>query len=65
MEQVEDMGKIDQIRAFMRRVKRNMYAEMKYHLPDSLEDAIKMAINYNTAIFPKGIHQKGRDNNNY
>ena len=56
MEQVEDMGKIDQIRAFMWGVKRNIYIEIKYYLPDSLEDVIKMAINYDTAIFPKEIY---------
>jgi len=42
----------------MQGVKKNIYAEMKYHLPNFLKDIIKMTINYNIAIFPKEIYQK-------
>jgi len=57
------MSKINKIYFFTKGLKPNIFAEVNYYSPEELEDAMKMTIQYNNAIFQKDYaYQKSQDN---
>jgi len=53
VEQVKDMSETDKIMTFMEGLRPATQAEVDYHMPERLEEAMKMAINYDNAHFRK------------
>jgi hypothetical protein len=53
VEQVKDMSETDKIMTFMKGLHPAMQAEIDYYMPERLEEAMKMAINYDNTHFRK------------
>ena len=51
MEQIKDMSETDKIMIFMEGLHLAIQAEVDYHMPDKLEEVMKMAINFDNAHF--------------
>jgi len=52
--QIRGMGELDQVSHFIDGLKNSTQVEVNYQAPDTLEDAIKIAVTYDTARFGPG-----------
>jgi len=51
VEQIEDMGELDKVMHYVEGLKSATQQEVKYQAPQTLEDAWKLAVRYDTAMF--------------
>ena len=70
--QIEEMGQLDQVMHFVEGLKSATRVEVNYRAPDTLTDAIEVAIAYDTARFGPGHalsssnhHQQSYSHSNY
>ena len=57
--QITDMAELDKVTYFVEGLKHSTKMEVNYRAPANFEDAWKLAINYDTAMFGQGKPGKG------